>query len=120
MRKLIVSAATLICAAAAQAGMSQVSFIPEHVAVGEAGGSMVLFIGADRILDGVSGNCHEWERTYFYLPLSDERTKHFEAIALTAKTAGSPIRVYFNDGYSKITMQWIGATGCRLENVRIQ
>jgi hypothetical protein len=103
------------------ADMRTITFTPNHIAIGNAG-PMVLFIGANSILSGTApnGQCDEWGRTYFYLPLSDERTKHFEAIALSAQATGKNLMIYYSDSAPQVIMQWVGLTGCQIENLRIE
>jgi hypothetical protein len=54
------------------------------------------------------------------MELSDERAKHFEALALTAQSTDKNLFIYYDDAMPQYVMQWIGQTGCKMENVRIE
>lgn len=121
MRRNILLTIALGLFSSAFADMRVIEFKPDQIAVGEAGGTSVVFIGSNSEVSGLpNGNCHEWGRTYFYLPVGDPKAKHFEALALTAQSTGQSLLVYYDDSRPQIVMQWIGQTGCLLENMRIQ
>jgi hypothetical protein len=110
-----------ISAMSAFSAMQVITFSPDQIAVGNTG-QPTLFIGSNSVLSGLpsGGACEEWGRTYFYIELNDDRAKHFEALALSAQATGKRLLVYYSDSFPQIVMQWIGQTGCKMENVRIE